>query len=156
MQTFLTHRSFKLTAESLDNKRLGKQRVECKQILNTNREYIRYQHNYTPYSVPLSLGWRNHPAVLMWRGYEEMLALYASAICAEWIKRGFKDSLKPMFDEIVASRQLKYPSWLTDEKMLDRIILSHRSSLITKLPEHYLPQFPDTPSNLPYVWPTRL
>lgn len=153
MQTFLTFPSFKLTAASLDDKRLGKQRVECKQILETNRAYIAYQHKYTPYSTPLNLGWKNHPAVLMWRNYDSMLALYGSAICNEWISRGFKDSLKPFFDEIVASSPLDYPRWLTDEKMYSRIISSHRSSLVFKFPEHYQPLFPDSPPKYGYVWP---
>jgi hypothetical protein len=153
MQTFLTHPSFKDTAASLDRERLGKQRVECKQILQTNREYRAYQLKYTPYSTPLNLGWKNHPAVLMWRNHDTMLALYASAICKEWINRGYKDSLKPFFDEIVASAPLTYPSWLTDEKLFDRIIASHRSSLVYKFPEHYQPLFPNSQPKYGYVWP---
>ena len=38
--------------------------------------------------------------------------------------------------------------WLTDD-----LILSHRSNLIRKAPEHYAPLWPDVPDNLPYVWP---
>ena len=34
MQTFLPYADFKRSAESLDNKRLGKQRVEAMQIYN--------------------------------------------------------------------------------------------------------------------------
>ena len=34
MQVFLPYPDFKKSLESLDNKRLGKQRVEAKQILN--------------------------------------------------------------------------------------------------------------------------
>ena len=34
MQTFLPHKIFHISAEMLDYRRLGKQRVEAKQILN--------------------------------------------------------------------------------------------------------------------------
>ena len=61
VNTFLPYSSFKKSVKSLDNKRLGKQRVEAKQILTA-----------------LSNGgsWSNHPAALMWKGYEECLKLY--------------------------------------------------------------------------------
>ena len=38
MQTFLPHRSFSKSAETLDYRRLGKQRVEAKQILEAIRK----------------------------------------------------------------------------------------------------------------------
>ena len=62
MQTFLPYSSFTQTASTLGNKRLGKQRVEAKQIYLalTQEEY----------------GWKTHPAVLMWKGYEQALAFY--------------------------------------------------------------------------------
>ena len=49
MQTFLPYASFIKSAQCLDDKRLGKQRVECLQILKAIKDV-----NY---------GWRNHPAV---------------------------------------------------------------------------------------------
>lgn len=53
MQTFLPYKSFAESAACLDNKRLGKQRVEVLQILKA-------LHNP-------SYGWQNHPAVKMCR-----------------------------------------------------------------------------------------
>ena len=41
------------------------------------------------------------------------------------------------------------PAWLGREDF-NR---SHQSSLLRKDPEHYRPQFPDVPDDLPYVWP---
>lgn len=78
MQTFLPYSDFKQSAQCLDNKRLGKQRVEALQILKAITDP--------------SYGWQNHPAVKMWRGYEHALSKYALEICDEWIKRGFKDT----------------------------------------------------------------
>ena len=58
MQTFLPYTDFIKSAKCLDYKRLGKQRVEAKQILNILL------------GETTKAGWTNHPAVLMWSGYE--------------------------------------------------------------------------------------
>ena len=52
MQTFLPYPDFRASAQVLDRRRLGKQRVEALQVL---RGLI----------VP-GYGWRRHPAVRMW------------------------------------------------------------------------------------------
>jgi hypothetical protein len=76
MQTFLPYPDFEATARVLDWRRLGKQRVECMQILNA-------LHG-------TSKGWVNHPAVRMWRGYEDALETYQSFMIEEWVRRGEK------------------------------------------------------------------
>ena len=86
MQTFLAYPDFTQSAKVLDRQRLGKQRVEAKQILQTIMDPSR--------------GWQHHPAVSMWRGYTRQLAQYGAAICREWIDRGYNDSLLPFFIEI--------------------------------------------------------
>ncbi|NBQ63998.1 MAG: cytoplasmic protein [Verrucomicrobia bacterium] len=140
MQTFLPCADFRETASVLDYRRLGKQRVEAFQIFRAlNGE---------------TKGWRNHPAVLMWNGYETALALYAIAICDEWIARGYKDTMKPRFQKILEDlaalqEQTTYPSWLGDAAFHE----SHQSNLIRKFPEHYQHLWPDVPNNLEYVWP---
>lgn len=140
MQTFLPYADFRETAKVLDYRRLGKQRVEAFQIFRAMNGETR--------------GWRNHPAVLMWNGYETALALYAIAICEEWIARGYKDTMLPRFKEILEGlalqEQTTYPSWLGDAEFHQ----SHQSNLIRKFPEHYQPLWPDVPNNLEYVWPT--
>jgi len=136
MQTFLPYSSFVESAGALDNRRLGKQRVETMQILNalSRADY----------------GWQNHPAVKMWRGHEHQLIIYGLAICLEWRKRGFKDTC---FDKIELFLTL-YPhntakfDWVTDD-----LCRSHQSNLKRKDPAHYGPLWPDVPDNLPYVWP---
>ncbi|MFK5143433.1 MSMEG_6728 family protein, partial [Klebsiella pneumoniae] len=78
MQTFLPYSSFKASAKVLDRQRLGKQRVECLQILNV--------------LFGVKSSWANHPAVLMWKGYEGALIEYSLTICEEWTSRGYKDT----------------------------------------------------------------
>ena len=61
MQTFLPYADFVKTAKCLDYRRLGKQRVEAFQILNILE------------GKTTKAGWKHHPAVLMWEGYENAL-----------------------------------------------------------------------------------
>lgn len=139
MQTFLPFPSFVASAHVLDNKRLGKQRVECLQILNA-------------LSDP-SYGWQNHPAVKMWRGHEGALCEYAIAICEEWFyERMFKDTLLPEFQaraQTYSTEQFKDPHWYRNKEFHR----SHQSNLIRKDPAFYGPKFPGVPADLPYVWP---
>lgn len=139
MQTFLPYDSFSASASVLDMRRLGKQRVECKQIC-------------LALSDP-SYGWQNHPAVRMWRGSDGALACYAIYVCDEWIRRGYRDSLQPWFVSFIDSASIETfgpPNWIGDEAFHR----SHQSNLVRKDPAHYRQHFPDVPNDLPYVWPT--
>lgn len=132
MQTFLPFENFYDTARVLDNKRLGKQRVECVQILNALEGR--------------SVGWVNHPVTHMWKGYERYLCDYAIAICLEWRNRGYKDTLLPQF--IMGRDSLPVtptPTWLGYMPFH----LSHQSNLKRKDSEYYL--F-NVPNNLKYLW----
>lgn len=133
MQTFLPYGVFYKSAAHLDNKRLGKQRVEVKQLLNALKG--------------VSKGWANHPAALMWKGYESALAEYGIAVCKTWIFRGFKDSLLPGFEQYQKHGPL--PPWLGDEKFH----ASHRSNLLRKDPAFYGKFNWTEPHDLPYQWP---
>jgi hypothetical protein len=149
MQSFLPYADFARTAAVLDPRRLGKQRVEAIQILRG-------------LTVP-GYGWRHHPAVKMWAGYEEALVRYGLEICAAWTSSGRADTCKLTLLQDLADRcettrvrpqrQLAaandLPPWLGDE----RLHRSHRSALLQKDPEYYGKLF-DDPVGLPYVWPT--
>lgn len=135
MQTFLPHDDFVRSVESLDNKRLGKQRVEAYQIMKA-------------ISDP-DYGWQHHPAVQMWRGYEQALVLYGIACCVEWVQRGYNDTLLDRFIASLSRDEAVMPPWLGDPDLHT----SHRSNLIRKDAAHYGPQFPDVPDDLPYHWP---
>ena len=135
VNTFLPYADFKQVAQSLDDRRLGKQRVEALQILRAN--------------LGLTVGWRNHPAAVMWRGHEGNLAAYAVTICNEWVKRGYVDNTKQQVIELVKQFNLKpttKPWWLG----VDQFHESHQSNLKRKLPEHYDFGVSD---DIPYNWP---
>ena len=148
MQTFLPYADFDASARVLDTKRLGKQRVECLQVLRG-------------LTIP-TYGWRHHPAVKMWRGHEEALGRYSLTCCAVWVERGFADTVAGTLSVELAAAGLAQvrtqagladagalPPWLGDQAFH----LSHRSSLLRKDPEHYGRVFADVPDDLPYVWP---
>ena len=149
MQTFLPYADFDATARVLDDRRLGKQRVEVMQIL---RALTRERY-----------GWKHHPAVRMWAGYEEALASYGLAMCREWSRRGHADTcaVKIVEDFSVAGlgRQVRPPEELAALGLLPPWLgrrafhRSHRSALVRKDPEHYRARFPRVPSDLDYVWP---
>lgn len=147
MQTFMPLPSFRRSAAVLDNKRLGKQRVECKQILLCLGVPVG-EH------VPGSSKWRNHPAVRMWAGYELQLSVYSIVVCREWRARGFKDTLLPQFMDVYSALRLtvgknKYPCWFGN-KLLHA---SHRGNLLRKDYRHYS-QFGWLETvDLPYFWP---
>ena len=98
-------------------------------------------------------GWRNHPVVLMWRGYEAALGEYQAAVCSVWVARGFNDTCATktagLLAEACISGPAPGPPWLGDEN-LHR---SHQSNLIRKDPAIYAVRFPGVPDDLPYVWP---
>lgn len=168
MQTFVPYGTdFYATARCLDDKRLGKQRVEAYQIL---RALLNETH-----------GWKNHPATKMWYGYEQGLVIYTQVMCAEWTGRGYQDTIadkitklagkwfdgtygrfEPLTNErfMLDNRNVWcyesvphywYPVWLKDATL----VCSHRSNLVHKYPEHYGPMWPwylDA-DRIEYVWP---
>lgn len=142
MQTFLPYSDFGKSARCLDNKRLGKQRVEAYQILRV--------------LVGVSEGWRNHPAVKMWTGYEWALWSYGQDICIEWIRRGFKDTLLGKIEwmegyKVIDATRFKKPTWVGNEAFH----ASHRSNLLRKDPIHYGKFGWTEPDSLPYFWPSK-
>lgn len=132
MQTFLPYPDFDKSARVLDYRRLGKQRVEAKQILDT----LEGTKN----------GWANHPAVLMWRGYEDALRIYFNVVSEEWQRRGYKHNMG-----YFATCRAVVPPWIGDEAFH----LSHQSNLVRKDSNFYRPLFPGVSPNLEYVWPVR-
>ncbi len=130
LQTFLPYPDFDRSAACLDMRRLGKQRIEARQILRVLRGE--------------SKGWAHHPAVRMWRGHEAALAAYMNAVIDEWVRRGYRNS-------IAKERVSRYcsPSWLGDEEFH----ASHRSLLMRKDPEWYSNYGWLEGPNLPCKWP---
>lgn len=149
MQTFLPFPGFADSARVLDQRRLGKQRVETIQVLRA--------------LTVAGYGWRHHPAAAMWAGYEEALVRYGLDVCAVWCERGRADTCAATLvadmteaigngtvrteEELATAHEL--PPWLGDEAFHR----SHQAALVRKDPEHYRRYFPDVPDDLPYVWP---
>ena len=148
MQTFLPYADMRRSVQVLDARRLGKQRVECLQVLRG-------------LTVP-DYGWRHHPAVRMWAGRLEALGRYTLECCAEWAESGRADTVA---DTVTAELASHGVTSIRDEDELARtgglppwwgkasVHESHRSALVRKDPEHYRRFFPDVPDDLPYVWP---
>jgi hypothetical protein len=143
MQTFLPYPDFARSAACLDRARLGKQRVECLQILKACFLWTK--------------GWSNHPAVRMWRGYEDALYHYHHAVVSEWRDvRGYKDTTSEKAFGVFMGETHCMPSWdpgLPPWLGSVEFHRSHQSNLIRKDPEHYGPLFPGVSDDLPYVWP---
>ena len=138
MQTFLPYPDLRASCVVLDDRRLGKQRVETFQILRA-------------LTWP-SYAWKNHPAVRMWRGFVPGLVEYGLESCREWTRRGYADSVAEQLLAWTGGREpvgAPLPPWFG----LEALHLSHRSALLRKDPAHYRPIFGDQPDDLPYLWP---
>lgn len=129
------------SARVLDTKRLGKQRVEAKQIFLslTDPDY----------------GWKHHPAVKMWSGHEGSLLAYGMTMCREWVSRGHDDTLLEYFhSEVLMSPYAEndsFPPWVGDR----RFHQAHQSNLMRKDPEWYAQFYSHVPDDIPYFWPSK-
>ncbi len=150
VQTFVPYADFEACARVLDVKILGKQRVEVVQIVRS-------------LTVP-GYAWGSHPAVLMWKGFEEALGRYGLIICEVWGEQGFGDTCAQTirtdqaaagiaairtYDQLRAADALL--GWLFDPE----VQLSRRSALVRKDPGGYAAVFAGVPGDLEYVWPVR-
>jgi hypothetical protein len=157
--------SLDYTCDVLDLKRLNKQKVEANQILKA--------------SLGLTVGWSNHPAVLMWKGYPNALKYYFNKITYACIRRGFNNKM-PLYE--FSEEQLNNIEYQTIQDYLDNgipdqsndkiifpwwfnwqpLIYSHRASLLRKFPEYYESIFQDNELeysdylSVGYVWPHKL
>ncbi len=156
---------------------MGKQRVEAFQLLVAlgNQWALNERHNRFretgKESPPVKGGWVNHPAALMWKGYEEALGLYMNIMIAEWLSRGYKNTMQPMpvaeedaiflvpsfiprdrllefFDQLQSNTSL--PGWLGD----DKFHASHRSNLLRKDPIFYSQYGWLEKPDIEYIWPS--
>lgn len=152
MQTFLPFPSFELSAQTLDNRRLNKQSVECYQIgliLWRKKGWLPNPTN--------KKGFWNHPAVRIWEDSEFSFLEYWSAIIKECNARSINTKLlQRRWEELESAIPWNFfpwslfslaPAWLGNPDFH----ASHQSNLKRKDPIYY--PFPLLPSNLPYIWP---
>lgn len=94
------------SAQVLDYRRLGNQRQEALQILKA--------------LLGIVGSYKSIPAERSWRDYERALCEYGIIICEEWIRRGYVDNTKIIF-EIIRFQRLEYrpiidPPWIGNER----------------------------------------
>ena len=134
IKTFLPYKDFQKSLESLDYRRLGKQRVEAMQILN-----VLLGRTETK-------GWSNHPITKMWKGYENALKQYLNECIDEWVAQGYNNNkVKEDIDG-----DILYPHWLGN----DLFHSSHRANLLRKDKEFYSKYMWTESDNMEYYWPT--
>lgn len=137
VNTFLPYPSFEQSIQCLDDKRLGKQRTECKQIINALEKYK---------NEGIMSGYIRHPATLMWYGYENALKYYHNLCIYEWINRGKNNTM-----EYIEHGEVEYP-WFIG---WDLFHMSHQASLLRKDHEHYSKYFSvhEFYMQRGYIWP---
>lgn len=138
VNTFLPYANFSESASALDVKRLGKQRLEAKQIINLLEKTTEKK------------GYKNHPAVKMWKDNVDALKLYYNIIVKEWIKRGYKNTMQ-LYELHTDEDNISMPWWLNNQDFH----YAHQASLLRKNENYYRDKF-----NLPkeylekgYIWP---
>jgi hypothetical protein len=129
MQTFLPYPSFVDSVRCLDYRRLGKQRVEARQILRA----IRLGGG----------GWENHPACKMWRGHAAALELYGDCAIREWVRRGYNNTMR-----VSSVSRARMPDWLGGE-----IHATHRAALLAKDRDWYGQFGWREEPEIAYFWP---
>lgn len=130
MQTFLPVADFRASAEMLDYRRLGKQRVECVQLLKA--------------IFGETQAWSHHPAAHMWQHHPTALMRYHDLCVDEWVRRGYRNTM-PKF----GVRAYEMPPWFGD----DAFHSSHRAALLHKDPEFYRRYDWKEEPGLNYLWP---
>jgi hypothetical protein len=155
LQTFLSYPDFKKSAQSLDNRRLNKQILECEDLI-----FAEYENNDKFY--------KNHPARKMWEGHIVSLWQYRNEMLREKkLRMGDKreyNVLKRISKETGIEKRLsvtdlmdcssspvlkekysdKHPQWFYDQDKMDRLCQSHRRALLIKDFEFYKNKFVDT------------
>ncbi len=162
MQTFVPiTTSYADIAKVLDNRRLNKQALEGWQILMTLLELDPQGNARSP------KGWRNHPAVSMWRGHELALYRYVLAMVTEWKRRGYKSTIADKATQtiirakslgLLGPRSGHSPRWVRDRELFETVASSHRRALLCKEYSWYSQfNWPEDdgvePITYDYVWP---
>lgn len=151
MQTFLPYPDFQDSLACLDNKRLGKQRLEAYQIIQTiiQKQRRDFLHCGT-------IAWGNHPATLQWEHHLNALKLYYNISLHVWANRGFQNKTLQPF-KMVDLLPVTAPKWLG----FPAFHISHRCRLLQKDYAYYSKKFPATLEKNPtwqtteYVWPSK-
>jgi len=129
------------SVSSLDNARLGKQRLEAKQIILNIEAAERGEKR----------GFTSHPASRAYEGHLNYLKYYYNLTLEEWARRGMKNTMAPF--EVESPVEVPWFAECVPRMMADR------AALIRKYPAWYLPIFgPVDPlyMELGYLWVSNL
>lgn len=134
--TFIVVEDFILNATLIDPTRLGKQRIEAKQIVNA--------------ILKGKGGWVNHPITVAWRPYLNALKYYANCIIKEFERRGYNNTM-PLYK---IPKVIVLPWWVK----WSRLHQSHRAMLMRKDPFYYKGKFEveEEYTHYGYIWPGEL
>ena len=126
MQVFVPYPSPYECAGTLDDRRLNKQILECRQILKAIRGE--------------SSAWANHPCVKMYRDHEQWLTHYMH--CLE-LRQSYKKLSDNDFDEAMMDYFLQkevdeLASEITPPFLTAEFCAQHRRRLYTKSPKLYM------------------
>lgn len=148
VNTFLLCEDFTESAKVLDKRRLGKQRVEARQIIDAIEG--------------VTAGWVNHPATRSWKDHLPALKYYFNTIVTEWCNRGGQNNYA-LYTDLPSS--IIKPEWCSNPK----VHYSHYAQLCQKDKEEYsienlksrvsvetceyLAAMPDIYHQLGYLWP---
>ena len=164
VNTFITSPSLEKCAKNLDNLRLGKQRVECIQLIS----FIENTNNK---------GFKNHPVLIMWKEHVTALKVYCNFMIREFIARGFENTI-PIY-ELDETKIVFYDNIFNEETGLTEIIkpqiekdsivfpiwfnwnpliLTHQASLLKKNNNYYSKIFEHNPKffKLGYLWMNKI
>ena len=134
MQIFRPYVDWAKSARILDNKRLGKQRIEAKQVILAILRRAGVLRDG-------KRGWLNHPIVLMYYNegapYLEDLVGYFNAVVGEWTSRGFRNSVTLADIEGLLGLVRNTPG--TPITHVHEV--EYRRILLLKEPCHYLDKF---------------
>lgn len=143
MITWLPQFGYAASAKRLDDDRLIRQIDMCHQIMELLQDA----------EEPML------EEVRMWYGYEQSFCLYSLVMVNEAVtKRHVRQGIdsRPFHEYMSELRDAQMggpkPVWGRDVN----IARSHRSRLISLDPAHYDAAFPNTPPNMPVLWPQTL
>jgi len=148
--TFLVTDDYAENATILNSSRLGKQRLEAKQIIIALEE---------------GSGWVNHPATKSWSGHIDSLKLYYNAIVTEWVKRGYNNNM-PLYD-LPPPEEIIHPPWIFEKPiqfaMMSQLIqkdsefysVENLKSKISPVLLHHFKSLPPIYLKFGYIWPCK-
>ena len=165
IELYVPYWKFDKTMASLDTKTLDESRYHAKLILDS---IIKDDYRKNPLII--------ESQVKMWKGCENAIALYGLMACREFMRRGKKDhNFRFHFQDFLLKLKPNDPQYFGPDFTFDKLNndddpalteffpwffgnktfhLVQKSLLIRKSFEHYMPQWPGVPNNIPLWYPS--